>query len=162
MTDDLPALRYGGRMVRPERDSYSYTPSYGVISARVAGSLSRLGRASYGDPANVSCTYILNNQSMHVWWDDFFNFTISQGSKRFTAELLVNGVIKTHVCQISGVPRLTTNGWFGKVEVSLEVVPVLDRCSSLSRQALMACYGDQSGEIVSQIIDVGLLLNKAW
>jgi len=162
MADDLPSLTYGGKMLRPERDNYSYTEPYGITKSNIAGSLSRLGRSSYGDPANVSCSYTLNTPMMLQWWSDFYEITISQGSKRFRADLLVNGVIQPHVCQIVGSPRVQTIGWTGSVQLQLEVVPIVDRCAAMSRQAVYACYGDRASVVVNEIINVGLLLNKAW
>lgn len=157
--DELPELRYGGEMVRPERDSYSYTPPWGVTKSNIEGTLSRLNRRSFGGPANVSCTVQLNNPSKLQWWDDFYNYTIAEGSQRFAMELFVNGIIQVHVVQIVGTPKVTTIGWFGTVELTLEAVPIIDRCAAQIRQIMMPCYGDKTSLVVNQIIAVGQLLN---
>ena len=83
--DELPELRYGGEMVRPERDSYSYTPPWGVTKSNIEGTLSRLNRRSFGGPANVSCVVQLNSPAKLQWWDDFYNYTIAEGSQRFAS-----------------------------------------------------------------------------
>ncbi|AXH72114.1 MAG: hypothetical protein [Siphoviridae sp. ctdc_1] len=160
--EELPELRYGGEMVRPERDSYSYTPPWGVTKSNIAGTLSRLGRSSYGGPAMVSCAVLLGNPARLQWWDDFYNYTIAEGSKRFLMELFVNGIIQPHVVQIVATPKVNTIGWHGGVDLTLEAVPVVDRCAAMSRQVMMPCYGDKTAYMVGQIIEVGVILNGVW
>lgn len=160
--DELPELRYGGEMVRPERDSYSYTPPWGVTKSDIAGTLSRLGRSSFGGPAVVSCTLELGNPSRLQWWDDFYNYTIAEGSKRFLMELYVNGYIQSHVVQIVSTPKITTIGWRGQVDLNLEAVPIIDRCAAKIRQIIMPCYGDKTSYIIGQIIEVGQMLDGVW
>lgn len=157
--DELPELRYGGEMVRPERDSYSYNQPWGVTTSNIPGTLSRLNRSTFGGPANVSCVVQLNNPSKLQWWDDFYNFTIAEGSQRFAMELFVNGIIQVHVVQIVGRPKVTTIGWHGTVELTLEAVPIFDRCAAESRQIMMPCYGDKTAAVVADIIVTGQLLN---
>lgn len=159
--DELPELRYGGEMVRPERDSYAYTPPWGVTKSNIEGTLSRLNRRSFGGPANVSCVVQLNSPAKLQWWDDFYNYTIAEGSQRFAMELFVNGIIQIHVVQIVGTPKVTTIGWHGTVELTLEAVPIFDRCAAASRQIMMPCYGDKTAAAVAGIIEVGQLLNNA-
>lgn len=158
--DELPELRYGGEMVRPERDSYSYSQPWGVTKSNIAGTLSRLGRSSFGGPAMVTCTVELGNPARLQWWDDFYNYTIAEGSKRFLMEIFVNGVIQLHVVQIVSTPKVTTIGWRGTVDLNLEAVPIVDRCAAGGRQIMMSCYGDKTGYIIGQIIEVGQLLNN--
>lgn len=157
--DELPELRYGGEMVRPERDSYSYNPPWGVNASNIPGTLSRLNRATFGGPANVACVVQLNNPAKLQWWDDFYNYTIAEGSQRFAMELFVNGIIQVHVVQIVGRPKVTTIGWHGTVELTLEAVPIFDRCAAMSRQIMMPCYGDKTAAVVADIIATGELLN---
>lgn len=160
--DELPELRYGGEMLRPERDSYSYTPPWGITKSNIEGTLSRLNRRSFGGPAMVSCTLILNNPSKLQFWDDFYNITIAEGSKRFVMELFVNGIIQPHVVQIVGTPQINTIGWHGTVNLNLEAVPIVDRCAAITRQIMMPCYGDKTGYVVGQIIELGQMLNGVW
>lgn len=160
--NDIPDLRYGGEMIRPQRDNYNYTPPYGIVKSNIEGTLSRLGRSSFGGPAQVSCTIQLNTPSKLQWWDDFYNYTIAEGSKRFNMELFVNGIIQTHVCQIVSTPKINTTGWFGTVDLTLEAVPVIDRCAMASRLLITQCQGDYSSCYLSEIIETGLLLNDAW
>ena len=160
--DELPELRYAGEMFLPERDSYSYVPPWGVTKSNIAGTLSRLGRSTFGGPANVTCTLTLNSPAKLQWWDDFYNYTIAEGSKRFAMDLFVNGVIQTHVVQIVSAPKITTVGWHGTVDLTLEAVPVFNRCAAQSRQIMMPCYGDKTGYIVNQIIDVAEMLDGVW
>lgn len=157
--DELPELRYGGEMVRPERDSYSYNPPWGVNVSNIPGTLSRLNRATFGGPANVACVVQLNSPAKLQWWDDFYNYTIAEGSQRFTMELFVNGIIKIHVVQIVGRPKVTTIGWHGTVELALEAVPIFDRCAAMSRQILMPCYGDKTASFVEEIVTTGTVFN---
>ncbi|AGF89331.1 hypothetical protein SP069_00255 [Salmonella phage SP069] len=161
-TDDLPRLEYGGEMVRPDRDNYSYVPPYGVTRSDIAGTLSRLGRSSFGGPATVSCTVQLATPAMLQWWDDFYNFAIAEGSKRFVMELLVNGFIQEHVVQI--VNRVTANtvGWKGSIDLQLEAVPIIDRCAMASRLLITQCQGNNSACYLKGIIEIGLLLDNAW
>lgn len=157
--DELPELRYGGEMVRPERDSYSYNQPWGVTTSNIPGTLSRLNRSTFGGPANVACVVQLNNPAKLQWWDDFYNFTIAEGSQRFTMELFVNGIIQVHVVQIVGRPKVTTIGWHGTVELTLEAVPVFDRCAAMSRQIMMPCYGDKTASFVEEIVTTGTVFN---
>lgn len=159
--EEIPDLRYGGEMVLPQRDSYSYTPPYGANRSDIAGTLSRLNRATFGGPAEVSCTVQLNSLAKLQWWDDFYNYTIAEGSKRFNMQLFVNGIIQSHVCQIVAVPKVTTSGFFGTVELSLQAVPIFNRCAAMSRQVMMPCYGDKTNSIVTALADLGPLLNNA-
>lgn len=162
MTDDLPRLMYGGEMVLPERDSYSYNPPWGVVKSDIAGTLSRLQRASFGGPANVSCSVQLYSPAMLQWWDDFYNYTIAEGSKRFLMRLFVNGLIQDHVCQIVNQVQSDVVGWKGTVQLQLEAIPVIDRCAMASRIIITQCQGDRALCYLHEIIDVGLLLNNAW
>lgn len=158
----IPEFKYGGEMLRPERDSYSYTPPWGVNKSNIAGTLSRLNRANFGSPATVTCSVILNNPSMLQFWDDFYEFTLAQGSKRFKMELFVNGVIQAHVCQIVAVPKVKTIGWHGTVSLTLEAVPIVDRCASAIRQEMMQCYGDKTSTVVFGLIEYAESLNGMW
>lgn len=160
--DELPELRYGGEMVRPERDSYSFSEPWGVTKSNIAGTLSRLGRSSFGGPVNLSCTVLLSNPAKLQWWDDFYNYSIAEGSKRFVMELLINGVIQSHVVQIVSAPKVNTIGWHGSVDLTLEAVPIINRCASMSRQVMMPCYGDKTAYMVNQIVEVGLMLDGVW
>lgn len=160
MMDELPELRYGGAMFLPERDSYSYVPPWGVTKSNIAGTLSRLGRSTFGGPANVSCMLTLSSPAKLQWWDDFYNFTIAEGSKRFLMELFVNGVIQTHVVQIVAAPKVETIGWHGTVSLTLEAVPVFNRCAAQSRQIMMPCYGEKTGKMINEIISLGEILNN--
>lgn len=157
--DELPELRYGGEMVRPERDSYSYNLPWGVNASNIPGTLSRLNRATFGGPANVACVVQLNSPAKLQWWDDFYNYTIAEGSQRFAMELFVNGIIQVHVVQIVGRPKVTTIGWHGTVELALEAVPIFDRCAAMSRQIMMPCYGDKTASFVEEIVTTGTVFN---
>ncbi|EDK7779768.1 hypothetical protein CKS97_19880 [Salmonella enterica subsp. enterica serovar Java] len=161
-TDDLPRLEYGGEMVLPERDNYSYSPPYGVTRSDISGTLARLGRSSFGGPADVSCTIQLATPAMLQWWDDFYNYAIAEGSKRFVMELFVNGFIQEHVVQI--VSRVTANtvGWKGSVDLQLQAVPIIDRCAMASRLLITQCHGNNAACYLNRIIEVGLLLDNAW
>ncbi|HFW5086759.1 TPA: hypothetical protein ACIBVD_001799 [Salmonella enterica subsp. enterica serovar Javiana] len=160
--DDLPRLEYGGEMVLPERDNYSYSPPYGVTRSDISGTLARLGRSSFGGPADVSCTIQLATPAMLQWWDDFYNYAIAEGSKRFVMKLLVNGFIQEHVVQI--VSRVTANtvGWKGSVDLQLQAVPIIDRCAMASRLLITQCQGNNAVCYLNGIIEVGLLLDNAW
>ncbi len=162
MSDELPRLMYGAEMVLPERDSYSYIAPWGVVKSDVAGTLSRLQRASFGGPAVVSCTVQLATPAMLQWWDDFYNFTIAEGSKRFLMRLFVNGVIQDHVVQIVSQAQSNVVGWKGSVQLQLEAVPIIDRCAMASRLLITQCQGNNSACYLNDIIDLGLLLNNAW
>jgi len=160
--DELPELRYAGEMFLPERDSYSYVPPWGVTKSNIPGTLSRLNRSTFGGPAKVSCTLTLSNPAKLQWWDDFYNYTIAEGSKRFTMNLFINGVIQTHVVQIVELPKVNTIGWHGTVDLSLEAVPVFNRCAAMTRQLIMPCFGDKSASAIQEIIKLGELLNEVW
>lgn len=162
MYDDLPKLMYGGVMVRPVRDSYSYQSAYGVTKSDTSGTLSRLVRTSFNGPSIVPCTIHLRDEGMMQWWDVFYEQSISQGSKPFIAELLVNGLIKEHVCQIVDRPSISSPGWKADVSLNLEVVPVRDRCMDISLSLLLPCYGADTSCIIEQTVDVAKQLNGIW
>lgn len=161
-TEDLPRLQYGGEMVRPERDNYSYNPPYGITKSDIPGTLSRLGRSSFGGPSDVSCTIQLSTPAMLQWWDDFYNYSIAEGSKRFVMELLVSGFIQEHVVQIVNRPTANTVGWKGSVDLVLQAVPIIDRCAMASRLLITQCQGDQSACYLQDIVELGLLLDGKW
>lgn len=161
--EDLAELKYGGSYVLPDRDSYVFNEPYGVRSSSVAGTLNRISRGIIGGPFSLTVTIQLNSPSMLVWWDDFYNFTITEGSKRFKMMLLLNGIIQEHVVQITAVPQVSTPGWKGTVQLKLQAVPApMDRCAAASRQLIMQCQGDYSACYLQSITDLGLLLNEAW
>lgn len=162
MYDDLPKLMYGGVMVRPVRDSYSLRQAYGVTKSDVSGTLSRLVRTSFNGPSVVPCTIHLRDEGMMQWWDVFYEYALAQGSKPFIAELLVNGLIKDHVCQIVEQPSISTPGWKADVSLTLEVVQVRDRCMDMSLSLLLSCYGVNISCIIEQTIDVAKYLNGIW
>lgn len=162
MYDDLPKLMYGGAMVRPVRDSYSLRQPYGVTKSDVSGTLSRLVRTSFNGPSVVPCTIHLRDEVMMQWWDVFYEYDLAQGSKPFIAELLVNGLIKEHVCQIVEPPSISSPGWKADVSLTLEVVPVRDRCMDISLSLLLPCYGANTSCIIEQTIDVAKHLNGIW
>lgn len=162
MYDDLPKLMYGGAMVRPVRDSYSLRQPYGVTKSDVSGTLSRLVRTSFNGPSVVPCTIHLRDEGMMQWWDVFYEYDLAQGSKPFIAELLVNGLIKEHVCQIGEPPSISSPGWKADVSLTLEVVPVRDRCMDASLSLLLPCYGANTSCIIEQTIDIAKHLNGIW
>lgn len=162
MSEELPRLMYGAKMVLPERDSYSYNPPWGVVKSDIAGTLSRLQRASFGGPAIVSCTIQLATPAMLQWWDDFYNYTIAEGSKRFLMRLFVNGLIQDHVVQLVNQLQSDVVGWKGSVQLQLEAIPIIDRCAMASRLIITQCQGDNSACYINGIIETGLLLNNAW
>jgi hypothetical protein len=162
MSEELPQLMFGGQMVLPERDSYTYNAPWGVVKSDVAGTLSRLQRATFGGPATVSCVVQLATPAMLQWWDDFYNFTIAEGSKRFLMRLFVNGLIQDHVVQIVNTTQSNVVGWKGSVQLQLEAVPIIDRCAMASRLLITQCQGDNSACYLNDIINLGLLLNDAW
>lgn len=159
---DLPHLRYAGKMLLPERDSYSYTPPRGVVQSNIGGQLSRLGRANIGGPAMVSCTLFLNDPAMLQWWDAFYNYSIAEGSKRFQMRLFVSGFIRDHVVQLIDTPQVTTAGWYGTVQLSLEAVPINDRCFNQSVLYFYECYGSSTSCMVNDIIETGLFIDGRW
>lgn len=162
MNDELPQLMFGGEMVLPERDSYSYNPPWGVVKSNIAGTLSRMQRATFGGPALVSCNIQLHSLAMLQWWDDFYNYTIAEGSKRFLMRLFINGFIQDHVVQIINQPQSTVVGWKGSVELQLEAVPIIDRCAMASRLLITQCQGDYSACYLNDLINLGLLLDGLW
>lgn len=162
MAEELPDFKYGGEFLRPERDSYSFANPWGITSSSQAGTLNRLGRSVFGGPFEVQCSVMFNSPAKLVWWDDFYNYTIAEGSKRFNMELLVNGIIQTHVVQLMARPNLTTNGWSGTLNLSLQAVPIFDRCTAEARQMLQQCYGDCTKFMTDSITDLGKHLNGVW
>lgn len=162
MTDDLPRLMFGGEMVRPERDSYNYNAPWGVNASNIDGTLSRLNRRSFGGPANVSCAVQLHSPAMLQWWDDFYNYTLAEGSKRFLMELFVNGFIQEHVVQIVSRTSSDVVGWKGIIQLQLEAIPIIDRCAMASRLLITQCQGDHSACYLNDLIELGLLLDDAW
>lgn len=162
MSNDLPDFKFGGEFLRPERDSYSFNNPWGVTSSSQAGTLNRMERSVFGGPFELSCSVMFNTRAKLVWWDDFYNYTIAEGSKRFNMEILVNGIIQVHVVQLLSRPTLTTNGWSGTLNLSLQAVPIFDRCTAISRQMLQQCYGDCAKNITDTITEIGKHLNGVW
>lgn len=163
MADDLVELKYGGQYVLPDRDSYQFNEPYGVRSSNVAGTLDRITRGIIGGPFELTVVIQLKNPAMLIWWDEFYNYSIIEGSKRFKMMLLLNGIIQEHVVQLTSKPLVTTPGWKGSVQLKLQAVPVpSDRCTAISRQIFQQCYGDESKCMTDLITEVGLKLNGAW
>lgn len=162
MYDDLPKLMYEGVMIRPVRDNYGYNPAYGVVKSSQAGTLSRMNRGVINGPSDVSCSIHLKDYLMQQWWDTFYYYTIAEGSKRFLVELLVNGIIKTHVAQINGPPSISTVGWKSDVNLKLEVVPTRNRCFDISLAALLPCYGSKTKNMIYQVESVAKMFNNSW
>lgn len=162
MYDDLPKLMYEGKMVRPVRDNYGYNPAYGVVKSDQPGTLPRMNRNIINGPSEVSCSIHLRDYLMQQWWDTFYYYTIAEGSKRFLVELLVNGIIKTHVAQIVSQPSISTVGWKGDVSLKLAVVPTRNRCFDISLSLLLPCYGSKTKSMICQIEETAKLFNNAW
>jgi hypothetical protein len=162
ITDDLPKLMFGGEYIRPERDSYTYTPPFNVRQSAVQGTFNRQGRDVIGGPASVSCNIKLRNPAILMWWDDFYNFEIYEGAGRFVAELFINGVIQPHVCQIISSVQSNTPGWHGTIQLKLQAIPIIDRCTSISRLMFIRCYGEDSLCFIKQLTNVALNLNNKW
>lgn len=162
MWDDLPKLMYEGVMVRPARDNYGYNPAYSVVKSEQAGTLARMNRGVINGPSEVSCSIHLKDYLMQQWWDTFYYYTIAEGSKRFLVELLVNGIIKTHVAQIVNTPSISTVGWKGDVSLKLQVVPTRNRCFDISLAALLPCYGSKTKQMICQVEEVAKMFNNSW
>lgn len=152
---DLPQLVYGGKYLRPERDSYSFTNPDGSRRTSIAGGPMRIDTDHLGGPFQVTVNYYADTQMMVKWFQLLWLRTTFEGSIPFQCALALESpeVFEDYVVRLTGAPKWNGfTGFNGRVALTYEVEQrVADFELDDTLYWLYAEYGDDAAATLNEL-----------
>lgn len=119
----LPQLRFGGKYLLPQRDSYQYTTSAGTRRTDTPGGPMFVQQDHLGGPFITSVTYFIDSPQMYAFFSNFYQRQTLQGSIPFQAALILQDaeIYEDYVCRFKDEPQFQWTGFRGTVTFTIEV-----------------------------------------
>ena len=123
-TSDLDTLMYGGYPMLPERDSYSFTDSFGVEQTDISGGFVRQSLLYFNAPYQVDVKYNLVTAQRYNYLKMFID---AHKAIPFIAYMCLDSIeVEPYVVDIIDAPEWETTGFSGTCKLSLQVQPSPD------------------------------------
>lgn len=152
---NLPQLIYGGKYLRPERDSYSFANPDGSRRTDITGGPMRIDTDHLGGPFTVTVQYYADSPSMVKWFQLFWLRTTFEGSIPFQCALALESseVFEDYTVRLKSAPRWNGyTGFNGRVALSYEVEQkLIDYELDDTLYWLYAEYGDDAAVTLNEL-----------
>lgn len=152
---NLPQLIYGGKYLRPERDSYSFANPDGSRRTDITGGPMRIDTDHLGGPFTVTVQYYADSPSMVDAFQIFWLRTTFEGSVPFQCALALDSseVFEEYVVRLKSAPQWNGfTGFNGRVSCSYEVEQKLIDYELIDTKAwLYAEYGDDAAVTLNEL-----------
>ena len=152
---NLPQLIYGGKYLRPERDSYSFANPDGSRRTDITGGPMRIDTDHLGGPFTVTVQYYADSPSMADAFQIFWLRTTFEGSIPFQCALALDSpeVFEDYVVRLKSAPQWNGfTGFNGRVSCSYEVEQKLIDYEFIDTKAwLYAEYGDDAATTLNEL-----------
>lgn len=145
MDEDIPLLCFAGEPILPDRDSYSIPVAFDNVVTNLTGGPAR-SRANYRNGAvTINVTYTLNYNQC-VYFSDLYYGPLLEGSMPIRLRLALTPADiadnAEYVCTIVSAPQFPRfPGTINTLTITVNAVPLRDRCLSEARQLLFEAWG---------------------
>lgn len=156
MAENITPFCFGGEPVLPDRDSYKLGLAFGALITDIGNGPVRSRANGLNNSVNVSCTYTFD-ACMMQWFMDMWYTVLREGQMPLEVRLDLNGSDLAdetwYVATIvdAGLPQYT--GIIGKVTLTFNAVPKIDRCLSESRLIVYQAFGKNANMDISHLLD---------
>lgn len=163
---NLPQLYFGGKYLRPERNSYSFTNPDGSRRTDVPGGPMRIDTDHLGGPFTVTVRYYADSPAMIKWFQLFWLRTTFEGSIPFQCALALESaeVFEDYTVRLKGAPQWNgMTGFNGRVSCSYEVEQkLIDYETEDTLYWILSEYGDEAAATFQELENLTNPVMDLW